>query len=90
MCSADLSCRNGGGPRLFCLKGEGLPPGAELGAPCDGPDACAEDLTCFADNAERYCSRYCTAPGAFPEGFPCQPGKGDAATSALFGLLRWI
>jgi MYXO-CTERM domain-containing protein len=82
-CPEGFSCRNGGGPRLFCLKGEGLPPGGEMGAACDGPDACAEPLTCFADNDERYCSRYCTVPGSCPEGFRCQQGASPACSRVV-------
>ena len=73
-CPEGFNCRSGGGPFEMCLKGEGLPPGAGQGEACDGPDACALPLTCFTDNEERYCTRFCTLPGTCPEGFRCLQG----------------
>jgi hypothetical protein len=84
-CPEGFTCRSGGAPFEMCLKGEGLPPGGEIGAACDGPDACAAPLTCFADNDERYCTRYCTFPGTCPEGFRCQQGA-TPACQRLRGL----
>ncbi len=84
-CPEGFTCRSGGAPFEMCLKGPPTTASGVMGDACAGPDECTQPLTCFADNADQYCTRYCTVPGSCPAGFHCQ-GNDAPACQRLHGL----